>query len=322
MPDSLPRMQRLVNAALPLWQLPAGARARLINHSENLTYLVEAAGYRAVLRLHRAGYHSRRGIEQELAWSQALARAAVVRTPAPIAGRDGRLVQLAPGAARFMVLFTFAPGRQPDPAQDLRAAFRDLGALAAGTHLHAQGWALPDPFERLIWDDAAVFGPRPVWGDWRAAPNVTPAIRAVLEPAEGVIRRRLAAFGKDRMRYGLIHADMRLANLLLDGPTTWLIDFDDCGLGWYLYDFAASISFIEDHPQVPALRAAWLAGYRSRRPLSDAEAEEIDTFVMLRRMALLAWIGSHGTAPEPQAMAPHFAAGTAALARDYLARFA
>lgn len=111
---------------------------------------------------------------------------------------------------------------------------------------------------------------------------------------------------------------MRLANLLIDGETTCLIDFDDCGLGWFLYDFAASISFMEDHPQVPALRDAWVRGYRCIRLLSELEEREIDTFVMLRRMALLAWVGSHIEAPEPQAVASHFAAGTAELARRYL----
>lgn len=45
---------------------------------------------------------------------------------------------------------------------------------------------------------------------------------------------------------------------------------------------------------------------------------EIDTFVIMRRMALLAWIGSHIEAPEPQAMAPHFAADTARLAKVWL----
>lgn len=324
--DLLKHLDRLANAALPLWPVPAGATARLINVSENATYLVEAEGFRSILRIHRPAYHSRRGIEQELAWSQALAADGMVLTPPPIAGRNGELVQEghAPGLAepRFMVMFAFAPGRQPDENEDLAAPFERLGAIAARTHLHSQGWQRPEPLERLVWDADAVFGPKANWGDWRDAPNVTPEIRAVLERAEALICRRLAAFGKGPERYGLVHADMRLANLLIEGETTRLIDFDDCGLGWFLYDFATGISFMEDHPQVPALRAAWVKGYRSVRPLPDVEEAEIDTFVMLRRMALLAWIGSHIEAPEPQAMAPHFAAGTAKLAAEYLARFA
>ena len=111
---------------------------------------------------------------------------------------------------------------------------------------------------------------------------------------------------------------MRLANLLIDDDRTRFIDFDDCGWGWFLYDFAAAISFIEDDPLIPSLKAAWVRGYRSVRSMSSEEEAEIDTFVMLRRMALLAWIGSHIEAPEPQKMAPGFAAITARLGQEWM----
>jgi Ser/Thr protein kinase RdoA (MazF antagonist) len=145
-------------------------------------------------------------------------------------------------------------------------------------------------------------------------------VRAVLEKVETVVSTRLAAFGKSPDRYNLIHADMRLANLLVNAAGIRVIDFDDCGWGWFMYDFAAAISFIEDDPQVAALKAAWLRGYQSVRKLTDADVYEIDTFIMLRRMALLDWIGSHIEAPEPQALAPGFAATTAALGEKYLAK--
>lgn len=329
--DIMPIAERLqhvsdaVAASLELWSISRPAKVTLINVSENATYLVEAGDDRSIIRVHRPGYHSRRGIEQELAWSKALSRDAVLLTPSPIPGLDGNLVQTLDSPVlsepRFMVMFEFATGRQPDEREDLTGPFERLGAIAARTHEHSQAWSLPEPLERLIWDDAAVFGRRATWGNWRDAPNVSSEIRRTLEEAEKLVRARLNAFGKSRDRYGLIHADMRLANLLIDGEKTCLIDFDDCGLGWFLYDFAAGISFMEDHPQVPALRDAWVKGYRSVRSLSEIEEGEIDTFVMLRRMALLAWIGSHIEAPEPQAMAPHFAAGTAELAKYYLDKF-
>jgi Ser/Thr protein kinase RdoA (MazF antagonist) len=54
------------------------------------------------------------------------------------------------------------------------------------------------------------------------------------------------------------------------------------------------------------------------RALPAEDEAEIDTMIMLRRMALLAWIGSHIEAPEPQALAPHFARTTAKLGQAYL----
>ncbi|MBF9031737.1 phosphotransferase [Rhodobacterales bacterium HKCCE3408] len=321
--ELLPVIDALAQDALALWDLPDQARAHRINVAENVTYRVEAAGgYRAVLRVHRPAYHSRRAIECELAWLTALDGDGVVTTPGVIAGRNGEAIQEARhpelAAPRFLVLFDFIPGSHPDETGDLTGDFRQLGAITARMHGHAMNWLRPEPFERLVWDEAAVFGSRPTWGDWRDAPGVDAAIRQVLEACEARVTGRLALYGKGTDRYGLIHADTRLANLLVDGGAPRLIDFDDCGFGWFMYDFAAAISFIETDPQVAALKAAWLDGYRTVRALPAPDEDEIETFVMLRRMALLAWIGSHIEAPEPQAMAPHFAEGTALLAERYL----
>lgn len=325
--ELLTHLDRLAQQSLALWDMPPNARARLINVSENATYLVEADdGYKAILRIHREQYHTRRAIECELAWIAGLKDARAVVTPASYTGKNGEVIQqgrIDPlQNPRFMVLFEFVEGTQPDEAGDLEAPFEELGEIAALTHEQSKRWQRPASFERLIWNVETVFGDTPNWGDWRDAPNVTPEIATVLEAVEARVRERLEAFGAGDDRYGLIHADMRLANLLTGPDGTRLIDFDDCGFGWFLYDFATGISFMEDDPRVPALKAAWVRGYEKVRPLSDGEKDEIDTFVMLRRMALLAWIGSHIEAPEPQAMAPDFARVTAELGAEWLAKTA
>lgn len=321
----LPMLSRLAEASLTLWDVPVGARVTLINVSENVTYLVEAPGFKAVLRVHRDGYHSRRAIESELDWLTALDAETALTTPQVISGQNGKRIQegISGGltAPRHMVLFHFIQGTAPEETGDLSPGFETLGKIAAQCHRHVSGWTKPAGFERMTWDDAAVFGPDATWGDWRDAPGVTSEIRPLLEQVENVVSARLQRFGKSKDRFNLIHADMRLANLIIAPEGTRLIDFDDCGWGWFLYDFAAAISFLEDDPRIPALKAAWLRGYRSLRALSEDDAAELDSFIMLRRMALLAWIGSHIDAPEPQALAPTFAANTAMLAETYLEKF-
>ena len=133
------------------------------------------------------------------------------------------------------------------------------------------------------------------------------------------IRDRLAAYGQSDDRFGLIHADIRLANLLVDDGQVRVIDFDDSGFAWFMYDFATTVSFMEDHPRVPDLQDAWLEGYRSVAPLDPADEAELDTFVMLRRLLLVAWIGSHHTfATEAAELGAGFTTGTCALAERYL----
>lgn len=313
----------LARAALDHWDLPAGAAARLINLSENATYLVEAdGGFKSVLRVHRDGYQTRAAIASELNWMAALQHEGGVETPDVLPTRDGdQMLELragSPATQRFAVMFAFIEGAAPDESQDLVPGFFELGQIAARCHAHVLDWQRPQGFQRRSWDLEAVFGARPVWGNWRAAPGVTADVAGVLERVEARVCDRLTRFGRAPERFNLIHADMRLANLIKAPQGTRLIDFDDCGFGWFLYDFAAAISFMEDDPRVPALKAAWLKGYRSRRNLGAEDEAEIDSFVMLRRMALLAWIGSHLEAPEPQVLAPGFAEGTARLGAAYL----
>ena len=119
-------LHQLANDALALWDLPKGAKASLMNLSENAVYLVTAAdGFRAVLRVHRAGYHSRNAIECELAWMDALNREGVVATPPTYTGRNGAVVQTAgtsdEGAPRHLVLFQFVEGETPNETGNLTA---------------------------------------------------------------------------------------------------------------------------------------------------------------------------------------------------------
>jgi Ser/Thr protein kinase RdoA (MazF antagonist) len=88
-----------------------------------------------------------------------------------------------------------------------------------------------------------------------------------------------------------------------------------------MYDAATPVSFYEHEPQVPALIEAWLKGYRSVAPLSAEDEAEIPTFVMLRRLLLVAWIGSHHETDLAQSMGVAYTEGTVGLCEDYLSRF-
>ncbi len=140
----------------------------------------------------------------------------------------------------------------------------------------------------------------------------------MLDRAAGLMARRLASFGAGPDRFGLIHADMRLANLLVSGPDIQVIDFDDCGFGWFLFDLGTAVSFIEHDPRVPELCDAWARGYRTVAPLSPREAAEIPTFVLLRRLQLVSWVGSHRFADAARELGADFTTGACELAERYL----
>jgi Ser/Thr protein kinase RdoA (MazF antagonist) len=78
------------------------------------------------------------------------------------------------------------------------------------------------------------------------------------------------------------------------------------------------LSFIDQAAGASSLRAAWLDAYTAIRPLAAVDLAIIDAMVLLRRVVLLAWIGTHGETQLAQAHAASFAADTARAGRRWL----
>jgi Ser/Thr protein kinase RdoA (MazF antagonist) len=76
---------------------------------------------------------------------------------------------------------------------------------------------------------------------------------------------------------------------------------------------------MEHDPRVPELCDAWQRGYRRIVPLAGQDAAEIPTFVLLRRLQLLAWVGSHKFADSARELGADFTVGACELAERYLA---
>ncbi|RBM18904.1 aminoglycoside phosphotransferase [Prauserella sp. PE36] len=318
-------LDAVATAALEKYDFSEKATITLVNVSENVTYRVDdrRTGRSAALRIHRPDYHSKAAIESELCWMDALHEDGAVAPPRPLAARDGaRVVTIADerGQERYVVVFEWLSGRAPSAEGDLVPGFRVLGSIAAKVHDHGSSWRPPASFDRYTCDYDTALGPKAMWGRWQEGLGIGPSERDLLARLDAEIGERLAEYGTGRDRFGLAHNDLRLANLLVNGDRIHVIDFDDCGYSWYLYDFATSVSFIEDDPRLPELKSAWLDGYTSRRALSAEDIAMIPTLVMFRRLLLVGWVGSHHEyAAEAAGLGAGFTVGTCDLAEAYLA---
>ncbi|MEO1469967.1 MAG: phosphotransferase [Pseudomonadota bacterium] len=316
-------LRRGAAGLVEMWGLSPATQVRLLTVSENATFRADdpESDRTVVLRVHRPGYHTRAEIESELDWIAALRTAQVVDIPAPleVAG-GGHIAGFRAGAEqRDVVAFEFMAGEEPSADENLVPGFRRLGAISARLHAHARAWSRPEGFVRKTWTHETTVGATPHWGDWRAAIGLTHEGLALLERTTDELERRLAAYGEGPARFGLIHADLRLANLLVDHTGhIGVIDFDDCGFGWFMYDFAAAISFYEHEPFVPEVQAAWVEGYREVAPLAPEDEAMLPTFVMLRRLLLTAWLASHAETPTAQELGQGYTAGTCDIADRFL----
>jgi Ser/Thr protein kinase RdoA (MazF antagonist) len=304
---------------LPRWGLDPETPVALINLSENATFSV---GDDLILRIHRPDYSSFDEITSELAWLHAVRTEAGVNTPVVVANITNEQITSTYistlDSQRYVVLFRRIYGHEPSEAS-MSDLFEPLGALTARLHQHSLRWNRPTGFDRRIWNLAGAIGPQGHWGDWRNGLGVGHEERLVLGALADRIESRLLSFGDGPDRFGLIHADLRMANLLVSAQgDISVIDFDDSGFSWFGYDLGASLSFIEDHPERDAFIESWCAGYQSVAPLDPLLVREHMTFVLLRRLVLTAWFGTHSNIELAQTIGTDFASGTCSLAEEYL----
>ena len=290
-------------------------RVRTLKISESATFLAGDGSQRVVVRVYRADRHSASTIHSELAWIEALHHDGFP-TPAVIRTKAGELttrIDCPDGVQRICALFEFVA--EDDHVPDLRQTFHAIGAACGRLQNHGESWRSREEIERGDWDLEATMAESTPWGGWTALP-LSAHDRRTLEDARDHITRTLPPFARDTAV--LAHADLKPVNSIWAGDRLMVIDFDDCGFGWYMYDFGTAVSFFEDDPAVPSWQDAWTAGFRTRRELPASDEQMLPSFVLLRRLLLLAWMGSHSHSRESRAMSVTYSAGSCALAETYL----
>ena len=308
------------------WGLaPETTDVRLITVSENATFLVSASGTpTAVVRVSRPGYvpHAQH-IESELAWVRALGDSISTPVPRVIAAHDGSYVQTMSddrGVGWFVVAFAYNSGTiLEDDFTDPLPYYERIGSITAEFHQHSQSWQVPERFTRFAWELTDMVGPTARWGDWHAA-DLTPADVATLERAQSAATDIVSALEKTPTTWGIIHADLRPSNIMVAGDQLTVIDFDDCGHAWYLYDFASAFSFVEHLDVTPALAQAWVRGYASVIPLSEDHLAQASALSMIRRLQMLGWTTTHREDALPKDIWDAQVPGTVEVARRYLSR--
>ncbi|NTW40396.1 MAG: phosphotransferase [Cellulomonadaceae bacterium] len=294
----------------------------LITVSENATFLVRVEGEPyAVTRVARPGYMTGTdAFESEVAWVQSISRAGIATVPHGLPTLDGQFVAQvrdATGTTWTCVSFAFVPGRILEDVSDPVPHYRGIGRTTALLHDHAQRWREPAGFVRHSWELTDMVGPTARWGRWEDA-GLEPTEVAVLAAAQAKALAVLADAPRTPDAWGLIHADLRPSNILVDGDRLTVIDFDDSGYTWFLYDFASALSFMEHVDDAPTMAQEWVAGYADIRPLTRGDLEIACALSMIRRLQMLGWTTTHREDALPAELWAAQTVGTVTVAQRYL----
>jgi Ser/Thr protein kinase RdoA (MazF antagonist) len=308
--------------ALSHYDLSGDPTVELISLSENAVYRVTDGTRESILRLHRSGYVVRQEIASELAWTMLL-RSRGFPTAAVIPSHSGESVLTLHSAPladeRHCVLFERLPGEELLEADFLRWS-GVVGTLTAELHEATLACDLPSWFRRPRWTTDTIVGEMARWGRWQDGFPLSGAELQLLARAAGAATERLKRLGHHEQDFGLVHADLRPANLLLSEGSLTTIDFDDAGWSWYLWELAGYLRGQQAHPSLGEAIARWLAGYRSVRGVSAEAEATIPSMLVMRRLQGLGWLGSHGKTDLARSMHRNYLRATCDVAEAYLSR--
>lgn len=316
----------LGRAALSCWDLDR-PEVSLVKYRENAVFAVRTAdGGRWALRIHRPGYRSEPQIRSEFDWIRRL-DADGIAVPQPLSTRDGRLVvkQSSPGVpeSRLCTLIAWVDGASAGTLEtgvggadaDVRATYREVGALAARIEAHGEAWERPADFTRPAWGIDELVGDHPTLGRFEDLDCIDTQQLAACVRARSRIRERLATLGPPRT---LVHGDLLPDNLLVDGEKVRVIDFDDCGWSWPGLEMATSLFPLEISGSFDAGLAGYLDGYRSVRPFPARDLEVLPDLLMARSLSYLGWPVGRPEIHSVREMAPFLAAAISQSAERYL----
>lgn len=303
--------------ALGFWGL-AEAKCELIAQRENIVFRVtNNEGTAFALRLHRPGYQSISMLQSELAWVRHL-RANGLNVPSPVPTHDGKeLVEVDGYDVDLLTWLSGTPmGATGTPLvlADREGTFRQVGTLMAQVHAISDAWDISPCFERHHWDIEGLVGDDPIWGRFWENPGLGPEQRDRVLKVRDHLRGDLRDKETDT---GLIHADMVRENVMIEGDQLGLIDFDDSGFGYRLFDVATALFKNRTEPDYPALQSAFLQGYRQIRPL---ETDLLDHFMLIRALSYLGWIIPRMEEPGARVRQDRFLAASLPLVDAYLAQ--
>jgi amicoumacin kinase len=233
-----------------------------------------------------------------------------IRLAHPMLSPQGRLYELAHLEGRLWPAYSMeiAPGRTPGTEDLTPGLVRAWGRLTGRLHRLAAGL----PFQRASIHPAsgqAVLTWQEEWqdfADWSKDDQV-------LERWQDM-RRRLEALPIERGSFGFLHNDLHQWNLLAEGETITLLDFDVANYHWFVNDIAIacqSILFdlsggmhrpVHAREELVGFLRRFLSGYREEYSLPAEWLDHLDLFFAYRRILLFTvmhgWISSH---PEKHA---------------------
>jgi len=230
-------------------------------------------------------------VASELAWVDSLRQQTDIHIPEPLANLQGERVGRVgvAGGGRLAVLLERAPGHNIDLADATAQRYREIGGITAQMHLHTLSWQKPAWFSRFAWLVPQILGPAARFGYWGAYPGLEQDELALLRRAAQRLEGRLGDYVAGGGEVDLIHGDLHVLNVMVDHADTWVLDFDDSGISWLMFDIGAAGPFAGFLFAVPALFIGTALSPIVRLPENTGDLMTLGDPLLVKAAAWLTW---------------------------------
>ena len=257
--------------------------------SENVVIkLVSDSGRSYALRIRKILGSYQEQISSELVVLRDFSERTQADIPAPLPTRNGRLfcTVTAGGDAYMCIVFSWVAGVHLGAGEITPRHMAFMAQAVSLLHNFSSAYHPPSSLVRPVYDEEWFFG-APSWttsADFVG--RLDPDHAAYLRAADDTIRARLREHPRNAASFGLIHYDLHAGNFLFHENGANMIDFDECGFGYYLFDLAHILFEFIDDPRFGAFKDVVAEHYAGAR-YSD---RDLALFLALQGIAYANWL--------------------------------
>ena len=191
----------------------------------------------------------------------------------PVRGKDGYLnTFMINDEERTGILYEWAEGEKPE---DSHNTYSLVGKAAA--HIHDAADTFLSPLPHTQYDTAYLIDEQ--LERMRSILIETGQLQRFADLSE----RLRGILNNPALDYGVCHMDLKPDNVHIDGNKLTVFDFNSSGESWRAIEPYRILKLSDDYFQ------AWLEGYRSIRPFSEADEKAVAVFGIVGDIRSIVW---------------------------------
>ncbi|MCK5827018.1 phosphotransferase [Candidatus Bipolaricaulota bacterium] len=271
--------------------------------------------------------HGADEIRSEVAWLHAIDEDTDIGIPVPVARLDGDYVSevLVPveDSPICSAVYSWVPGRMLDE-QLTEDNVRRLGSLMARLHEHAASFVTPKDFRIRTYDSVFPYSVEGFAGlepivlfNEDAQALLTSEQRSTYRDAYQLIAQEIESLMRNEDPLRVIHSDLHMWNVKVDGDKLYALDFEDMMWGHPIQDIATTMYYFRWADTYETMLMAFRSGYEFVQEWPESCEGQLET-LMAGRMLLLANYVAASEDSEDRAFAPEYLVRCEGRLRSFL----